>query len=172
MSPGRGWEAVEAENYAPSQLLEKGFFPLLAVVGITAFGHNMYRWSTFSVAGALQSALGQFMVLFLGLYVARALFDGYLWRVADATADTRRMHTVCIYTLSVLGVIMILENICPISFAVLWFLRAFVALVAWQAREYLGVSKFKEGPYILFAIAALVVCPVLIGLVFGWLTGL
>lgn len=163
LAPRRGWLDIEKEDPDPQKLTETGFYPLLSIVALTAFCHGLYGSEKFDVARQLIEALCQFLSLFMGAMLARVLFESMLARVCGATASEARMNLVIIYCLSLMGLIDIISNLCPIELAVIWFLPAFVALVAWQARTFLGVNTFKQGQYIAFALLCLIILPVVIG---------
>lgn len=169
LAPHKAWEDVVTDGRRPSQLLEKGLYPLLSIVALTAFCHGLYDISTFDVAKSLVAALSQFLSLFLGVMAGRALFEAVmpsLWATPVAPARTA---TVPIYCIGILAVIQIITNLCPIKLTLLWFLPAFLVIVAWQARVYLDVDPRKSGIYIIFAIATVLVLPVAFMIVFNLL---
>lgn len=168
LSPRNGWSDIAQENARPQSLMDHGFYPVLALVALTAFGHGLYGPDPFSYGEQLQEAIVQVAALFGSLMLSRALTDALLTRLTDATADEVRRATMCIYCLSLVGVIYIITNLCPIPLSVLWFLPAIVAIVAWQSREYLQVSRFKNGIFIAFGVVTVVAIPIAI----EWLLGL
>lgn len=169
LSPARGWDDVAEHEAASQRLMEKGFYPLLALVGISAFIQGLYGLEPFSYARQLQIAITQVVSLFLSLMIARGLFENVLPRLSDIPVDVSRTSTVCIYCLSMMALIKVIINLCPVDLVLLNFLPAFVAMVAWQSRDFLGVSRQKQSVYVIFAVTVLVILPLLIEYILGLL---
>jgi hypothetical protein len=62
-----------------------------------------------------------------------------------------------------MSLIQIISNLCPIQLTVLWFLPAFVAMVAWQSRFYLSIKPDHNGQFLVFAVAVLIAAPIVFG---------
>ncbi len=165
LSPTHGWEDLADEGEQPQALLEKGFFPLLALVGITALTNGLYKAGPYSYAEQLQTAIAQVVALFVSMMLSRAIFEALLPGMADCPNDKERFNTVCIYGISLMTLIEIIGNLCPTSLAALWFLPVFVVPVIWQARKYLQVPKDRQPVYLLIVFLTLIAMPMF----FGWI---
>lgn len=168
LSPHNGWEDIELADEKSQSLMEHGFYPMLAVMAVTAFIHGLYGAEPFSYGAQLQFAIVQVAGIFAAMMIARGIMETLLRHFTDSTAPVERMNIVCVYCFSLMCLVNIIENLCPIYLALFWFLPAFVAIVAWQSRDYLGISRFRLGQFIVFAILVFVFLPIAI----QWLLGL
>lgn len=160
LSPQHAWEEIEEEDRNPQWLMEHGFYPMLALVAITAFLHGLYGADPFSYGRQLQEAIVQVAALFASMMVSRAVMETLLRHFTDSTASVEAMSVVCIYCYSLTGLINVIVNLCPINLALLWFLPAFVAIVAWKSQDFLCVSRFKQGQFVIFALLVFVIFPI------------
>ena len=165
LSPTHGWEDVADEPEQPQVLLEKGFYPLLALVGVTAMTNGLYHPEPYSYVLQLQTAIAQVVALFVSMMLARAAFEAILPNVAGCPEDKVRFNTVCIYGISLMALIEIIGNLSPTPLAALWFLPIFIVPMIWQARNYLQVAKERQAAYLLVAFLTIIAMPVF----FGWL---
>lgn len=165
LSPTHGWEDLANEPTPSQTLLEKGFYPLLALVGITAMTNGLFKAEPYSYVVQLQSAITQVVSLFVSVMLARAAFEALLPSVAECPEDKERFNTVCTYGISLMALIEIIGNLCPTQLAALWFMPVFIVPVIWHARLYLQVEKEKQPTYLLIAFLSIIVMPIL----FGWL---
>lgn len=159
LSPVKGWEEVARENVSPNALMDKGFYPLTAIVAITAFCKGFYGMAPFDIVTQLLTAITQFLALFLGVMVGRATFESLLSQFTGQPVNVLRAHTVVVYCIGLMALIQVIINLCPIELPVLWFLPAFVAIVAWQSRMYLEVKSELSMKFFIFAAAVLIVAP-------------
>lgn len=169
LAPQKAWEEISGEELPSQELTRRGFYPLMAFAGATAFCHGLYHISDFSVGRQLQEALTQMVTLFVSLILARAIIDAALPRLSLSPQNPDRPATVCIYSLSLMAVVVIIMNLCPIQLTLLWFLPAFVAVTVWQARSYLDINPEKQGQYIMLAIGTLICLPVIIAYILGYI---
>lgn len=162
LSPSKAWVEIENENTPPSTLLERGFYPLLAVMAITAFLHGAYGIGEFSVGHQLEIAISQFLAMFLGIMIARAALETGLPYVSSSGPQSDKSATLSIYGVSILVLIQIVANLCPISLTVLWFLPAFIIITIWHARKYLQIRKERYGMFVVGSFCSVVLIPLII----------
>lgn len=170
LRPRLAWQAVKDDDKEPSRLMAVGFYPLLGLTAITAVTHGLYDIHSFSIGHQLQLALIQFLSLFLCLFLARAAFEFAIPRLTinpPTASNFKASNTVTIYCLSLLAVIQIIANCCPVELSIIWFLPAFVAVIACQSAEYLGISPYKTGPFVFIAIILLVAMPIVTAVLLG-----
>lgn len=160
LSPTKGWEEVARLNESPNRLMDKGFYPVLALVAITAFGNGIYGSEPFSIGSQLLKAIAQCLALFFGVMLGRATFESLLSHFTGQQVNVLRAHTVVIYCVGLMAMVQVFINVCPIELSVLWFLPAFVALVAWQSHDYLGVKSERGAQFFIFAVAMLIIVPI------------
>jgi hypothetical protein len=161
LAPAKGWEEVEHLNESPLKLMDKGLNPLLAILAITAFCHGFYGSQPFEIGTQLLTALSQFIAYFLGVMFGRAMFESLMPYFTGQPVNALRAHTVVVYAIGLMTVNRIIQNLCPIDLAVLWFLPAFVAMVIWQSRIYLSVKSERSGQFFIFAVAVLIAAPII-----------
>lgn len=162
LSPRKGWEDLSYQPVSARQLMESGFYPMMALVGITAMLHGIYGDEPYSYTHQLQITITQIVSLFISIMLARAIFEQLLPALCGCPHDTERSATVCIFCISMIALIMIITNVCPNDISILWFLPAFVAIVVWEARTYLGIQKYKFTNYALLSIGTIVVMPLVL----------
>ena len=167
LSPHRAWAEIAEEDVAPSRLLERGLYPLLAIVAVTAFCHGFYGSAPFEIGKALEAALAQFVALFLSVLIGRALLEVAIPVLSSEKVPMPRLATVPAYTTGILALINIIGNVCPIELSILWLLPLLLTVVLWQGADYLSISNDKRGQYIIFAIAVLIAIPVFFNFIFG-----
>lgn len=160
LNPRKGWQDMSLETVSPRSLMESGFYPMLALVGISAMLHGVYGDQPYNYTRQLQITITQVVSLFISVMLARAAFEQLLPRLCGCPVGVDRGATVCIYCMSMMALISVITNICPIDISIFWFFPAFVAIVAIEARKYLGVSSFKTVNYALLAIGTIVVVPI------------
>lgn len=169
LSPSRGWDDISEHPITARLVIEKGFYPLLSIVGITAMLNGLYGDAPYSYGRQLQIAITQIVALFGSQMLATAIFEAVLPKVAGCPKDVNRFTLVCVYCMSLMALITIITNLCPIQLALFWFLPLLVAVVAWQAREFLGVNRFLQGQYVFFAVIVLVIMPIALAYILGLL---
>jgi hypothetical protein len=167
LAPAKGWDEVAANNESPNALMEKGLYPMLALTAITAFAHGLYGSEPFDFGIQIEDALTQFLALFLGVMFGRAFFEALIHHFTGKPADVLRVSTVVIYAIGLMSLIHIISNLCPIQLTVLWFLPAFVAMVAWQSRIYLAIKPDHYGQFLVFAVAILIAAPIVFEILLG-----
>lgn len=170
LRPRCGWEDLAAAPMTVATALRNGFYPLLAVTAVTAFLHALYRPDSFQLAQTLQTAMVQFLPLFLSYFVARAAFENFMPRIcinyAERLPDAEIMSIFC---LSYIAIIQIVSNLCPMHLVVMKLLNVFILPMAWQARFFLDIDKDKYGMYLLVCVVVLLVFPLAIQYILGLL---
>lgn len=171
LSPKNAWEDLREAELPPHQLMEKGFYPLLAIVAVTAMLNGLYGAAPYNYTRQLQLAITEVATLFASLMLARAAFETLLPKFAGCPCDIDRFSTVVIYCMSMMAVISVISNLVPTTLSLIWFLPAFVLATAWQAHGYLEVSKIQYGTYFTISTLVLVGLPTAIAWVLGMLLG-
>jgi len=155
LSPANGWEEVSYDNTDPKVLASHGLYPLMAIASACAFVEGVYETS-YDVALVIQHAMIDFISLLVAYLAGAALMESFVDHFTTKDISARKSQTVAVYTVSVLCVVQIIDNLVPFSFALIKFLPAFAAIVLWRATAYLSVDKDKEGLYIVFSIGVMI----------------
>lgn len=166
LAPSHGWEEVSGHGAEPDRLAADGMYPLMGLSAATVFISGCYD-KTYEVGALVQRAMIQFLALYIAFWIGTALMESYINRFTDTEISTKRPRTVVVYTISLLAIIQIIENLVPVEFTVIKFLPAFAAIVLWKATAYLSISKDDEGPYIIFVLGVLIVPWILLNFIFG-----
>lgn len=167
LSPRKAWSDVAEEAPAPAPVLERGLYPLLSIVAITAFCRGFYGHSPFDIGHSLENALGQFISLFLTVMIARGAFESILPPMQTEKVSQDRIANAPSFVTGILAVIQIVANLCPIDLAIFWFLPAFVVVVLWHAVDYLMIKPDKYAQYIILSICVLIALPILFNFILG-----
>ncbi len=161
LSPGRGWEDIEANNPDPEVLLAKGLYPLLGLTAATEF--LVFIWSRHAELGnVLMRALADFGSYFIALFIARLIFELYLRHFTAGQPDERRAFSVIIFGIGLMVLIQIISNCIPVNIVVLKFLPLYVVLVLYKAAAYLDVRHPDVLRFTGLAAGTIVVVPLLI----------
>lgn len=165
LSPANGWKAIEREETPVEQVVTLGLYPLMAVVALTVFVRPLYGLIHFSLIQLLQTAIVQFVALFVAFYIGRNIMSHYLPRYNETgEKDPVAVGNVAAYGTGLMAIIQLLENIIPIHLTVIQLLPAFAAVCIWKAGRYLDVDKQNEAPFMLITVCSLILPVVLINL--------
>lgn len=163
LSSRKAWEDIALRPLNPLVLMKNGFYPLLALVACSAVAGQFITPGAFVLSTAIEQALVQFLSLFVSYFVARAAMEWMLPSMADdGRGNLNNASVMALYSLSLFGVIDIIDNLCPVHMAVMRFLPAFIIIVAWQARTFLQIRQSALAYYIIMCIVTLVALPLII----------
>ena len=161
LAPRKAWSDVAEDDPNPARVLERGLYPLMAIMALTAFCHGFYGAEPFQIGRALESALGQFLSLFLTVMIARGAFESLMPPMQTEKVPMARIANVSSFSTGILAIINIIANLCPIDLAIFWFLPAFLIVVLWHAAEYLSIREDRYAQFIILAISVLIILPIL-----------
>ena len=74
LSPRRGWEDIAVDGFASTEILRKGFVPLIVVVSLTCLPSLWYH-SDATVAGVCERMVACFVKFLASFYVASFCFS-------------------------------------------------------------------------------------------------
>lgn len=168
LAPHKAWAEIADDDCTPSRLLDRGLYPLLGVVALTAFCHGLYSIEDFDIVRALESAVAQFVALFISVLLGRALFEAIIpaLTAAGQKVPVSLLATVPAYCMGVLAIIQIIGNLCPVHLLVLDFLPAILVIIFWQAHDYLYIDRYKYAGYAVFGIFTVIVMPLVLIAIF------
>lgn len=164
LSPKNGWDDIADKNPDPEILLTKGVYPLLGIASATVFLGLAYHQAT--LPQVLIGAVNVFGSYFVGIFIARLLFDLYLRQIASQDVDKRQSTTLILCGFGMMLLFQIIENCLPWNLLIVKFLPIYAILVLSKGCEYLGISKRKELRFTGFAGIAIVAVPLLIYYIF------
>lgn len=166
LSPKKAWGDIAQSSPAPGKALERGLYPLMAIMALTAFCHGFYgglplvpEGTTGIILVQIKVTLAQFIAVFLTVLIARGIFEATIRDMSSGNVPMEHVVTVPIYVTGLLTLIQIIANLCPVDLTLFWFLPAFLTLVLWHARDYLQIASEKSGIYIVMSIGVLIIMP-------------
>lgn len=162
LSPTNAWKDIRHEETPVDKTTRSGLYPLMAVMLLSVFIRPLYGHEDFDTVKLLQTALVQFVALYIALYTSRNLIEHYLPQYnLTGEKDPIAAGTVSVYGTGLMTLIQIVENLIPVQLTVIQMLPAFAAVCIWKAADYLDVDPRKE--YIMMIIAVLsLIAPVII----------
>ncbi len=168
LSPERGWEDISRDGFEPKQLLEQGMYPLLGITAASYFLNAVYH-SDVEISYMVQQAIILFIQYFITFFVAQFVFSSYIHRFITSEVSSKRNDTYIIYGVSLLAVVSLLHNCLPVDLAIINFLPIYVAIVLWRGVRYMAVASEKVGQFMLMSIAAIIVPPYALGVLFDFI---
>lgn len=157
LSPSHGWEDIADEEASVDETLYGCFYPLIGFASLTAFVQGAYEIH-FDLGQVLQRALVCFVALMASYYIGAALTEQFgVHFTLHGKLPVVRAKLLALYTVSLLGIIQIIQNLVPVDFSVIHFLPLFTAIVLWGAQQFLDIDPKRQGGYIVFAIGVLIV---------------
>jgi len=161
ISPKVGWDSVNHTGTHYNQILRKVFFPLLAVLGLSAFVPMIYD-STLKLTSQFTSGILQCSAFFFDYYIASYLLSGFYPEIVKTDAGMSRLNSFILHILIYLMLLSIISNLLPIDFTPVLFLMVYVIWMAKQGTEFLGLKSDKVAKFIVIASALLLIAPLVI----------
>lgn len=166
VNPTRGWEDVSHDAANPSDLCREGLYPLLAIAAISCVGGFWKIDATTTLISVIQEAIITFAALFATLFLAEFTMGLAMDKICDKEPSPRKNLTVAIYTIAILAIISIINNILPLDLAVLKFLPIYVGFILYKSIRYQSVADDRIGHYMFLTIFSIIVPPYLLMMVF------
>lgn len=111
-SPAMAWEEIGKYSLPRQSLLQRVFYPLIAVIAIASFVHLFYD-NTAGVADGLRHAIVNVSVVFFGYMLCAYLLPLFFPSTAKAKGGADKLHTVAIYCYVILGAFVLLSIFLP-----------------------------------------------------------
>ena len=110
----------------------------------------------------MMRALSDFGSYFVGVFIAKLIFDIYLRRVTTSQPDERRSFTLIVLGIGLMVLIQAIGNCLPWHMVILKFLPLYAVLIIYKASDYIDVRPGEELRFMGIAAGAIVVVPLLI----------
>lgn len=166
LSPTNAWKDIQRGEAPFEVAVQRGLYPLMSVMLLTVFIRPIYGIERFDLVQVLQSAVIQFIALFVALYVGRSVMEHYLPQYnCTGENDPLAVGNVAVYGTGLMTVIQIIENLIPVELTVIQLLPAFAAVCLWKSNDYLDISPKGEAPFMLISILALIAPVIIINIV-------
>lgn len=158
ISPKVGWEEINKSGVSTQTALARGFYPLLALLAISAFVPMFYD-STLGLKDGLMQAIIQFSSYFFSYFICSYLVDGFFPELNKTHSSNSRLNDYIVYNLIYLVLLAILANLLPSRFPVLSMMVLYVPFMAYKGVDYLGVKQSKIYMFVAAVSVMLVLIP-------------
>lgn len=166
LSPRRGWEDIALDDEDGEEPVAPAFYVLAGIVALSWLVRGVYEPSL-GWLRLLELAVITYGVLFVSYFVGTFVMSVSLESlVTRGEVSERRTRVFVIFGVTLLSLILLLANLLPASTPVLWFMPVYVVVVLWKGNRYLGVSDRKAGVFTLVSFIAVMLPPMLLGLLF------
>lgn len=157
ISPRDGWETVNMSDCRTEDLLARAFYPLLAVLAVSAFVPMLAYDHTLTLSDTLMRAIIGFCSYFLSYFIAVQVLSMAFPELVNTKVATDRLNDYVLYNLIILVLVSIVQNVLPTDFmpiAIMGFL--YVPWVAFRGTAYLG-AKGKRAVWITILASVLLI---------------
>ncbi|MBO5540939.1 MAG: hypothetical protein J5980_08355 [Muribaculaceae bacterium] len=161
VSPRVGWEDINAGGIATSRIMRVAFFPLLALLAISAF-MPMLHDHTLTLSKSLMTAIIQFSSFFFSYYIVCYLLAGFYPELVKTNGSTARLHELVLYSLIYLVLLAIITNVLPIDFTPIFFIMTYLVWIIYRGVRYMGLEKPRQTGFLIATSALLLLTPFVI----------
>ena len=164
LSPARGWEDISGAVQPAEDIQRRGFFPWIAVSGLSEFLRLFYgvHGGFFAV---FLSAIAMTATLFVSLYFARLIMDIALPRYVDSKISVAKINVFATYMMGINGLFLIIANALPASMTFTRFLPILSIVVMFKASVYLAIREENLMAFLGIATAAVIIVPIALGMI-------
>ncbi len=172
VAPARGWEDLEVEQHGRTAQAEEElasfnylhcFLPIIAVCSLSWFVRLLYGYSG-GVLGCVQGAVVMFVSLFLGAQVSIWLMGFVMPRLMEedprqpssASWNRGRMLDMICYSITFIGLVLMLTNLIKVRIALLEFLPFYVVFIIWKGWRYIGIREQNLGLFMITACLSII----------------
>lgn len=172
LSPVHAWRDIARADLNPEILTSRGLYPLMAVMAVSVFVRPIYGVESFDLVVLLQTALIQFVAIFIALFIGKAGMSNLLPRSnGSGVSDPRAVETVAVYITGMVTLIQIFENLLPVELTIMEFLPLLVIIPLWKSSEYLEIESRSETRFMITSAVALLVPVIGLNLLMSYLIG-
>lgn len=170
LSPSNAWKDIEREETPVEAITRRGLYPTMAVMLVSVFIRPVYHIVQFDLVKLLQTALIQFVALFLAFFAGKYVIERSLPQYNESgESDPIAGGTVAAYGTGLMTIIQIIENLIPVQLAVIQLLPAFATVCIWKSARYLDIAPRYEAPFMIKSILALIAPVIVINLLMSYL---
>lgn len=158
ISPKVGWEEINKSGVSTQTALARGFYPLLALLALTAFVPMLYD-CTIELKDALMQAIIQFSSFFFSYFICAYLVEGFFPELNKTHSANSRLNDFIVYNLIFLVLLAIMNNVLPARFPVLSLLVLYVVFMAYKGMDYLGLKQDRTTVFLITSSAMFLLVP-------------
>lgn len=167
LSPRRGWEDIDADDFDARSLLTGGFIPLVVVTAALTLLSIVYH-SEASWIGAVEQVIACLVKYIATYYLASFFFSLYIPTCTDGIMSLNKNHTFIIYSLSLLALLNLINNCLPMVPDMMYLLPFYVIFIMWRGLEYMEVKFNGVIKFIVLCVLTIVVVPFLLQFLFNF----
>lgn len=162
LSSKHAWRDIAADKTPLETVSSRGLYPLMAVMLLTIFIRPIYGLLKFDLVLLLQTALIQFVAIFAALYIGKTVLANLLpkYNISGAE-DIEAADTVTVYTVGIITIIQIFENLLPVELTITQFLPVLAIIPLWKSAEYLEIEHEHE-TMVMAAASASIILPIIV----------
>ena len=152
--PPYGWERIEKDSVPSRVLLSRMFYPMLGVLALTAFARLIYSVNV-TVAQCAVGAIIDYVMFFAGYLLSGYVLTSFFPKVAKDADAVNRINTAIVYSMLILVVLNIIDNLLPTPWVFIKIFYLYVLYVAQKSASYLGVPQNDIYLYLMGALVIL-----------------
>lgn len=174
MAPGAGWEDISKADKPTNVWLSTGFYPLLGIASLSSFMSLFYQTDA-TFGHCLISALTIFISYFATYFIAGLVFSYSLAKFVtlpdnsdlSRTGALARFNIVAMFSLSIMTLITLIENLLPFENPITKFLFVYVIFILYRGADFAGVPEERAGLFTLVGFGCVFIPPFAIS---AWLS--
>ena len=171
ISPKYGWEEVNLSGYTTQKVLQRGFYPMLALLAAASFVRMVYDPTTWTLSKTLIHAIIEFSSYFATYFITSYLLGGFYPELVKTHSANMRLNNFIAYNLIFLVILEILNNLLADGFSPIQFLLLFTLVITYYGTEYLGIKDSKKIPkFVVISSAMMTLLPMLFRMILEALT--
>ena len=148
VSPADGWNSIKKYNVPTQVMLSKVFYPLLAILAITAFATLIYKTDA-SIAYCIQKAIIGFAKFFLGYHLCSYILTGFFPNIAYDADSANRVNISILYNMVILVILNIIENLLPAPWLFINIFYVYIFYVSSKCTDFLEIEPQNYFRYVL-----------------------
>ncbi len=172
VSPKATWGTLM--NGASSSVFEKAmYYPLLAILAITAFVKMLYD-NSLTLSMAVMDAINSYISYFLGYIICAFIVSLSLPKIqeADKRVSDGRVKVFVMYNMSFLVILDIVQNFLPADFIFLHVFPLYLLVLISSGMSFFHIDKSKNAIFVLGVFLLVVLMPVVINMLLSKMLGI
>lgn len=153
VSPYEGWIYVKKYSVPVQVMLSRVFYPMLAVLAITAFAKLIYN-NDVSLAYCIQDAIIDFTKFFLGYHICSYILTGYFPKIVSDAETADRVNIAIIYNIIILVLLSMVDNLLPTPWLFIKIFYLYIFMISSKSAGFIGT---EQNSFYLYLIAALAI---------------
>lgn len=161
LAPAKGWEDVSQVSEQPADLCSRGLYPILGVTALSNFVRIFYG-NGIELVTAIERAIVDFGTYFASYFLGALILEQLLPNIVSGEPNRKKIETCSVYAIAILALIRIVENCVPTELTLIKLLPVFVALIVYKADRYMAIKPGEDLRFMLIAVVALILLPLLL----------